>query len=484
VRTAARAVALGTLVALAGPVDAGALTLEPVGPDGYSNPTYVTSDPSDPYRLFVTEKAGMVKVTTPAGTSPYLDLTGESSDDGERGLHSIAFPDDFPATRLFYVAYTANGGALTLDEYREQATPAETEATRRMVLSIADDPMTSNHNGGQLQFGPDGYLYWSTGDDGHSENAQDLTSDRGKILRIDPRESGGAPYTVPPGNPFVGVAGARPEIWAMGLRNPWRFSFDRGSGALVVGDVGQRAWEEVDYASAAAGGGRGLNYGWPQCEAFEGAGCTGAAFAPPIYAYSHTASTGGCAIVGGYVVRDPELGALYGRYLFADLCAGELRSIDPASPPPVNEAPSEGISFDVPWSFGEDACGRLYVATSGGGPGGNGQVFRLTGSSSAACPLPPPPGGVADSVAPQTSLKLKPRNRRHSRMRARISTSEPGSTFECRLDHRRWKPCGAKKTLRHLRTGRHRFRARATDAAGNTDPEPAKRRFKVKPRRR
>jgi glucose/arabinose dehydrogenase len=450
----------------------------------FSNPTYVTAPPGDRTRLFVVEQGGTIRVVQRGRkrAHPYLDIRDRVLSGGERGLLSMAFAPGYRQNHRFYVYYTNDHGDIRVVEFKGRRNRARRRTARPILRQ--EHSRFGNHNGGQLQFGPDGYLYWSTGDDGHSENAQDLTSDRGKILRIDPRESGGAPYTVPPGNPFVGVAGARPEIWAMGLRNPWRFSFDRGSGALVVGDVGQRAWEEVDYASAAAGGGRGLNYGWPQCEAFEGAGCTGAAFAPPIYAYSHTASTGGCAIVGGYVVRDPELGALYGRYLFADLCAGELRSIDPASPPPVNEAPSEGISFDVPWSFGEDACGRLYVATSGGGPGGNGQVFRLTGYSSAACPLPPPPGGVADSVAPQTSLKLKPRNRRHSRMRARISTSEPGSTFECRLDHRRWKPCGAKKTLRHLRTGRHRFRARATDAAGNTDPEPAKRRFKVKPRRR
>jgi glucose/arabinose dehydrogenase len=339
-----------------------------VGLDGYSHPTYVTSDPSDPYRLFVTEKAGMVKVTTPAGTSPYLDLTGESSDDGERGLHSIAFPDDFPATRLFYVAYTANGGALTLDEYREQATPAETEATRRMVLSIADDPMTSNHNGGQLQFGPDGMLYIGLGDGGGSgdslRSGQDLGTKLAKILRIDPT---GVPR-VPRSNPFFGRRGAKAAVYSYGLRNPWRFSFDRKTGDLVIADVGQSRWEEIDFVRQ--GQGSGANFGW---NAFEGShrfdrGTKAPGHISPVIEHSHGA--GFCSITGGYILRHRSYGGLRGTYVYGDLCEGIVRGARLA---PGGASDRRRFSVRVPSlsSFGEDSRGRVYAASLGG------PVYRL-----------------------------------------------------------------------------------------------------------
>ena len=461
-----------------------AATLESIGPDDvYDSPTHVASDPRDPNRLFVTQKAGRIDVTSAAGTSLFLDLTAETDDAGERGLWSIAFPADFAQTGLFYVAYAADDGALTLDEYREQPTPAETKATRRLVLSVPPTA-TSFHNGGQLQFGPDGYLYWATGEKGVIENSQTTANLHGKILRIDPRQSGADPYSVPATNPFVGIGGAQPEIWSYGLRNPWRFSFDRATGALVIADVGSGGREEIDYATQASGGGRGANYGWPICEGFEGPpGCSGSGpvggLTPPIYDY--VSNDVPCnAITGGYVVRDSDLGDLLGRYLFTDYCAGDLRSIDPAAPPLTDQDRSEGLAVDNPVSFGEDVCGRLYVVSQGA-EANTGQVFRIEGPTGGACPPESgfPPSIAADADPPETTLRLKRKSKRSERATAMLESDEPGSTFECKLERRDWKPCGAKRKLKHLDPGRHRFRARATDLAGNTDPTPAKKRFKT-----
>ncbi len=458
---------------------AAAATLESIGSATYSSPTHVASDPRDPNRLFVTEQPGMIQVTTPAGTSPFLDLEDEVLDGGERGLWSMAFAPDFAQSGLFYVAYSEDpGGALTLDEYREQATPAQTEATRREVLAIANNAMTSNHNGGQLQFGPDGYLYWSTGEDANAANAQTTSNLLGKILRIDPRGALPGDYTVPPGNPYVGVAG-EDEIWSWGLRNPWRFSFDRLSGALVIGDVGGGSREEVDYATQASGGGRGVNYGWPTCEGFQGTSCSSGGpvggLTPPIYDYASNDVP--CnAITGGYVVRDSDLGDLFGRYLFTDSCVGELSSIDPAAPPPFDQHRLEGLSAEGPVSFGEDACGRLYIVAQGAG-----RVSRIEGPTGGACPPDSgfPPSISPDTDPPKTTLRLKRKSKRSERATAILGSDEPGSTFECRFERHDWKPCGAKRKLEQLDPGRHRFRARATDLAGNTDPTPAKKRFKV-----
>ncbi len=444
------------------PASAEAVTLESISTTPYTEPTYVASDPTNPDRLFVTEKSGTIAVTTPSGTSRFLDISEKVLDDGERGLWSIAFPPDFATSRLFYVAYSDEvTGALTLDEYREQATPPETKATRREVFAIPNEFSTHNHNGGQLQFGPDGYLYWSTGDDNEPRtevphNSQDMSNFLGKLLRLDPR-------SVP----------ASPQIWAIGLRNPWRFSFDRLTGDLAITDVGANAFEEVNILRAAAGNGLGANFGWPACEAFEGTGCSDPAFTAPIYAYSHGfhPSTGE-AIAGGYVVRDPDLGDLYGRYLFADTYAGDLRSIDSTGPTPVDGHREEGLSAGFITSFGEDACGRIYVVAAD-----DARVYRLEGPSGGACPA-----AVADTDPPETSLRLKRKNVRGTKYVARLTSDEPSSTFECKLDKRRWKPCAAKRKLKRLDPGRHRFRARAIDAAGNADPTPAKKRFRTKRR--
>ncbi len=303
--------------------------------------------------------------------------------DGERGLLSIALSPDFDTSGRLYVDYVGEEepGEIHVAELRANGSQAPASSLRN-VLTIPH-PLENNHNGGQLQFGPEGLLFISTGDGGGSndqhENAQNLSRPLGKILRIDPLASGVLPYTVPGDNPFLAVAGAYPPIWSYGLRNPFRFSFDGSGGGMTIGDVGQGAREEIDYAPAPELG-RGANYGWncregriagpggdPQC------GAPASPFVDPVFDFPHTdpedGGAFGCAILGGYVVRDPSLGDLYGRYLYGDLCSGRIRSLDLASPFPSDRY--EGLEIANLNSFGEDACGRLYAIS------GNGAVFAL-----------------------------------------------------------------------------------------------------------
>ena len=342
------------------PPTASAITnLTPIGT--YSQPIYVTSDPDDPDRVFVVEQAGTVKLTTSSGTSTFLDLTDRVlSANLEQGLLSIAFAPDFADSGLLYAFYTGtDSGHLYIDEFTAEGDSVDPDS-RRHILSVNHSNF-DNHNGGQLQFGPDGYLYISVGDGGGGrdplEAGQDLILHLGKLLRIDPRPGvDGRPYTVPPDNPFAAEQdpppGAREEIWAYGLRNPWRFSFDRLTGDLLIGDVGQNQWEEIDYAPRAEGGGRGANYGWDCREGmhdFELTGCKGGLFTDPVLEYEH--GGGYCSITGGYVVRDPHLVDLYGRYVYADWCVGQVRSVIPDLPLAAGDRP-ESIGVLNPVSFG------------------------------------------------------------------------------------------------------------------------------------
>jgi glucose/arabinose dehydrogenase len=386
---------LGVLAAALGllaPPAAPAATLEQIGT--FNSPLYVTSDPDDADRLFVVERGGAIKLVTGAGTTTFLTVPGVQSGDDE-GLLSMAFPPDYSDHGRFYVFYTNTDGNLQLDEFIASGDTVD-PATRRAVLTI-QHPTYDNHNGGQLQFDADGYLYVATGDGGGAgdpdENAQDLDSLLGKILRIDPELSGTDPYTIPTGNPFVGTAGAD-EIWSYGLRNPWRFSFDRATGDLLIADVGQATWEELDFDPFSAGWGAGENFGWDCREGAHdfadpspGISCTGLTFTDPIFEYSNDGST--CAITGGYVVRDPALPELAGRYLYADFCAGQIRSLVPGLPSATDDR-SEGLSVDNPSSFGEDANGRLYVASLGGA------VYRIE-------PSPSPPSDPSQPEPPPTA---------------------------------------------------------------------------------
>ncbi|MGI9557740.1 MAG: PQQ-dependent sugar dehydrogenase [Solirubrobacterales bacterium] len=400
------AVAVGliaALLALAAP--AAAVELAPI--EDYAEPLFVPSAPGDPGRLFVVEKDGRIRLTEQGQTSTFVDLDPVvRSSAREQGLLSMAFAPDYATTGRFYVYYTGNdSGNLHVDELIGSGDSAD-PGTRREVLTI-DHSDEDNHNGGQLQFGPDGYLYVATGDGGGGgdpdENGQDTSTLLGKLLRIDPRQSGGQPYTVPVGNPFVGVAGAD-EIWSYGLRNPWRFSFDRQTGALTIGDVGQSSWEEINYDPPALGAGWRDNFGWDCREglhSFEPAGCAGTTFTDPVHEYARV--DGNCAVTGGYVSRDPGMTELAGRYVYADHCVGQIRSAALAVPSALGDR-SEGLTVADVTTFGEDACGRLYVASL------TGRVHRLVDGTPTVCTGtsdPGPPELTASARAKQKAKRLK-----------------------------------------------------------------------------
>jgi glucose/arabinose dehydrogenase len=325
----------------------------------------------------VVEQTGRVRVLTD-GTpedTPFLDLSNRVSCCGEQGLLSIAFAPDYERSGLVYVDYTDRSGDTRVVEYRRSSSDRLTvdPETARIVLRVPQP--FPNHNGGLLLFGPDGLLYVGLGDGGSEgdpdRNGQDLGTLLGKILRIDPRRGGGRPYSVPESNPFTGRPDARPEIYSYGLRNPWRFSFDRLTQALSIGDVGQYDFEEIDLVPRGAG--RGANFGWSAYEGFARFNDdeTAPGAVPPVLAYSHDE---GCSVTGGYVVRDRSLPSLYGRYLYGDYCAGELRSF-PAVPD-RRATDDRALGLEVPSlsSFGEDDAGHMY-ATSLEGP-----VYRLVAS--------------------------------------------------------------------------------------------------------
>jgi glucose/arabinose dehydrogenase len=318
--------------------------------------------------LYVAEKTGRVVAFREGGDEArvVLDLSGEVSLGSEQGLLGLAFSPD---GRFLYVDYTDVNGDTHVTEFRFDDDGADLR-TRRDVL-VVDQPF-SNHNGGALVFGPDGYLYVSLGDGGSAGdpegNGQSLSTLLGKLLRISPRPSDGRPYTIPDDNPFVHREGARPEIWAYGLRNPWRFSFDRSTGDLWIGDVGQNALEEIDVEPAGTGGGR--NYGWDLLEGsqpFEGAEPLPDAV-PPVFEYP--LSGGACAVTGGYVYRGEEIPDLVGAYVFADVCLGRLEAFRLREGRAVQHR-ELGLDVPSPVSFGEDADGELYVLSL------TGPVYRL-----------------------------------------------------------------------------------------------------------
>jgi glucose/arabinose dehydrogenase len=341
----------------------------------FSSPVYVTSPPGDTRRLYVVEQGGTIRLVLDGRVvaKPFLDISGLVTAGGEQGLLSMAFPPDYARSRRFYVYYTDRAADQRIVEYRVRRDGSADPGSARLVLRMADSE--SNHNGGLLLFGPDGLLYVGTGDGGgagdqHGSrgNAQDLGSLLGKILRIDPRASGGRSYTVPRSNPFVSRAGARPEIYAYGLRNPWRFSFDRKTGDLIIGDVGQGAWEEIDFMKR--GRARGANFGW---RPFEGraryaAGESAPGHVAPVIVRSH--EDGNCSITGGIVVRDPALAGLNGRYVFGDFCRGRIESarLGRGGAFAVRES---NLRVNNLSSFGEDARGRVYVLSL------SGPIYRL-----------------------------------------------------------------------------------------------------------
>ncbi len=352
----------------------GEVRLAPVA--RFDQPLYVAAAPGDARRLYVVEQGGRVRIIRGGRvvSRPFLDLSREVTAGGEQGLLSIAFPRDHQRTGRFYVYFTDREQQQRVVEYRRISADSADPASARLVLRMADPE--PNHNGGNMQIGPDGLLYIATGDGGGADdqhgprgNAQNLGSLLGKLLRIDPRASGDRPYRVPASNPFAGREGARPEIYDYGLRNPWRFSFDRRSGDLSIGDVGQDQVEELNFVRR--GRGRGANFGWRPLEGrrrnFPGEAAPGAV--APVLQQTH--ADGWCSITGGYVVRDPGLRALRGRYVYGDFCKGRLRAAT-LRPGGARRDRSLGLPFvESLASFGEDARGRIYVVSLAG------PVYRL-----------------------------------------------------------------------------------------------------------
>jgi glucose/arabinose dehydrogenase len=302
--------------------------------------------------------------------TPFLDITSLVTSGGEQGLLGLAFAPDYASSGLFYVYYTTKDGNQRVVEYRRRSADVADPGSARQVLLMPDQE--SNHNGGMLLFGPDKLLYIGTGDGGgggdmHGAhgNAQNLGVLLGKILRIDPRQSGSRPYTIPSSNPFVGRGGARGEIYAYGLRNPWRFSFDRKTGDMAIGDVGQGEVEEIDFMRR--GKARGANFGWRVFEGntryTQGESAPGAV--KPVITERHSA--GNCSITGGVIVRDPALKAWAGRYVFGDFCRGRLET----AKLPGGKVSETGFNVEQLSSFGEDARGRVYAVSL------SGPVYRL-----------------------------------------------------------------------------------------------------------
>jgi glucose/arabinose dehydrogenase len=338
-----------------------------------SSPVFLTAPTGDVGRLFIVEQGGLIRILnsldgTPRAT-PFLDVAGLIVTGGERGLLGMAFDPNYAGNGRFYIYYTNTAGDIVIARYGVSSNPDIANAGAQAILKTIAHPTNQNHNGGMLAFGPDGCLYAGIGDGGGSGdpngNAQNTNSLLGKILRLDP-ETGSACGT---DNPFANGTGGAPEVWSFGLRNPWRFSFDRSTGVLYIGDVGQDQREEVD-AVVGPNAGQGVNFGWNIMEGFAcfnpPSGCNSSGLTPPILDYSHDA--GACSVTGGYVYRGTLNPAVNGSYFYADYCAGFVRSfqLQGGQPSSQNTWPLLSPGGQIT-SFGEDARGELYILTQTGG---------------------------------------------------------------------------------------------------------------------
>lgn len=341
---------------------------------GFANPVFLASPPGDA-RQFVVERDGRIFIIRNGMVQsiPFLDIGAQVSMAGEGGLLSMAFDPGYASNGYFYLYYTDFDGSIVVERRSVSGNPDIANPTGALTLLRIPHPGFTNHYGGLLAFGPDGYLYLAPGDGGGSgdpdDNAQDPASLLGKMLRIDVRDASTAtPYRIPPSNPYAG-GGGRPEVWALGLRNPWRFAFDAGQ--LYIADVGADANEEVDIAGVTEAG---VNYGW---DIMEGtlcratAGCASAGLRLPAFEYSHAANPGACAITGGYVYRGKAIPELAGHYFYSDFCSGFLRSFawNGASVSAATEWPLPPVGGIT--SFGQDADGELYLLST------NGTVYKL-----------------------------------------------------------------------------------------------------------
>jgi glucose/arabinose dehydrogenase len=459
-----------TLALLAATPAAAAPQLVKIG--DFDTPMYVTSPPGDS-QLYVVEKGGTIKRV---GGGTFLDISSlVRSEDEERGLLSMAFAPDYKTSGRFYVFYTADDpiGEVRIVEYRRSGNPAQADPNSARPIFTADHDL-QYHNGGQLQFGPDGMLYASIGDAQDGSNAESTGNPYGKILRLNP--AGGAAA----GNPFGTV------VWAYGLRNPWRFSFDRSTGDIAIGDVGSdgdQAREEINWG-VAPGRAKGVDFGWPDAEGFGGTGGQ-----RPIIAHDHTTFH---AIVGGYVVRDQGLPTLRGRYIYGDFADQRIFSAVPRTG--ADDKPT-GLTVTALTSFGQDACGHIYAASF------NGEVYRLQDGAVSPCSLngqatdTAPPGvaiglagmrkllskrvlriGVRCSEACEVAVGTRLRKVRRLATRHRALTANQRKVVRVKLS----KPLTRKLRKRVRRRGfvRIAVTVRATDAAGNVATKTKRGRIK------
>ncbi len=349
-----------------GPGDSAALQLVT---SGLSHPVFVTTPPGDTARLFVVEQAGAIRVVRHDSLLPtdFLDLSGHIAAGGERGLLSLAFHPSYAQNGWCFVYFTNPAGDIRVVRYTVSANSNIADSATGDTILKAFHETNNNHNGGQLLFGPDGKLYAGLGDGGAANdppgNGQNLDTLLAKILRID--VDAGSPYGVPADNPFVGHAGERGEIWLYGLRNPWRFSFDRTTGDLYIGDVGQNLWEEVDVLPAASPA--GVNYGWNVMEGkhcFQASSCNMTGLVLPVIEYGHS---DGCSVTGGFVYRGSRIPALSGVYLYGDYCGGWVRSFRYVSGAVTESRDWPALSVGGGLSsFGQDARGELYITSLSG----------------------------------------------------------------------------------------------------------------------
>jgi len=364
------------------PPPAGTPALQPVAT--FTNPTFVTAPVADSTRIFVTERAGRIRIVKNGVLlpGPFLNLVGQISASDEDGLFSMAFHPQYATNHMFFVFFTNLNHDIRIVRYVGTTNADSANPTAVDTVLAVPHPTGSpyplgfgNHHGGQLQFGPDGMLYVSLGDGGccgdPEQNGQRHHTMNGKIHRIN--VNGATGYTVPADNPFVADTSFPPETWAWGFRNPWRFSFDRQTGDLYIGDVGQDLWEELDVAPA-PNRGKGLNYGWSIMEGthcYNAPACSTTGFTPPVIEYHHGPE---CDVNGGYVYRGTQVTQLTGYYLYADYCSGRVGSFKYAGGAATQQRNWTDLTPTDPQivSFGEDARGELYLMTYG-----TGTVYRI-----------------------------------------------------------------------------------------------------------
>lgn len=341
-----------------------------------TNPVAITNAGDGSGRLFITLQTGVILIYDgqQVRSAPFLDISPLVLAGGERGLLSTAFDPHYAANGFFYVDYTDLSGNTVVARYTVSSDPNAADPGSAVIIFTAAQPY-SNHNGGQLQFGPDGYLYIGMGDGGSGgdpdNNAQTMSSVLGKILRIDVATA--LPYAIPPDNPFLNIPGSAPEIWALGLRNPWRFSFDRLTGDLFIADVGQEETEEIDFQDASSPGGE--NYGWRLMEGSNcynpSSNCNSGNLTLPILEYSHLL---GCSITGGYRYRGSANKGLDGIYFYGDFCTGRIWGASPDAQNRWSGTELLDTTLQIT-SFGEDETGELYVASLLPSPGA---IYRIS----------------------------------------------------------------------------------------------------------